>query len=83
MFNIATYLEKFKNIGSSENSIKDIIISSLNEILKITVTRKEIRLQNGTAYIQTSPLVKNQLYIKKDSILSHISQKTDKVKDIR
>ncbi len=83
MFNISTYLSKFKTLGMGEIASKELVLEVLREIVKVSLTRKEIKIQNKIAYIQTNPLVKNQIYIKKAAILESLLKKGQELKDIR
>lgn len=84
MFNIATYLEKFKKIGFTESSDKEAIVGVLQTKIGIKIEKKDIRIQNGIVYIQTHPLAKNQIYIKKTALLGELSSKLSKpISDIK
>jgi hypothetical protein len=83
MFNISTYLDKFKTIGLGDIQAKEAVLLVLKDQLKVTLTRKDLKIRDGVVYIQANPIIKNQIYIKKTAFLAAVSQKTDKVKDVR
>lgn len=79
MFNIAQYLEKFKVIGQGERFVKEIIQTIIKEVVGIEVDKKNIILKNGEVTFKVSPGVKNAIYIKKESILSKVKEKTSTI----
>jgi len=84
MFNIAQYLDKFKNIGQGEKAFKEVVFFAIKEILNIEIERKNISIQNGELILKVSPTLKNAVFIKKEKILNKIKEKTtQKVLEIR
>ena len=69
MFNIASYLEKFKNFGQAEKQVKENIKKSVKEILHFDLETKNITIKNGEVSFQVSPAIKNAIFIKKEQIL--------------
>lgn len=74
MFNIASYLEKFKNIGLGERLLKEAIRSSVKEVLNFDLETKNILVKNGEVIFKVSPAMKNTIFIKKDSILKRMAE---------
>lgn len=84
MFNISLYLEKFKILGLGEVLAKDAMISVLEKLVGVKIERKDIEYKNGMFRIKAEPIVKSQIYIKKNEILELLSQELKKnVKDVR
>jgi hypothetical protein len=83
MFNVSNYLEKFKKFGLAEVIAKEVVVESIKEILGITIDKKKIKIQNRIAYIQASPIIKNQIVIKKTTLIETILKRTTKVGDIK
>lgn len=75
MFNISTYLEKFKNFGQGEKLLKETVASIIKEAVGIEVETKNICFKNGEVLLKVSPAVKSLVYIKKESILKKIKDK--------
>jgi hypothetical protein len=76
MFNISSYLEKFKNIGQEERLLKETILSIIKEVAGVVVDARNIKIKNGEVSLSVSPAVKNTIYIKKDIILNKIKEKS-------
>jgi len=84
MFNIQSYLAKFKNIGQEERLQKEAISSSIKEVSNIEIELKNIFVKNGEVNLKISPAMKNTIFIKKDIILAKIKEKGDfRIIDLR
>ena len=84
MFNIASYLEKFKNIGQGEKSIKEAILLSIKEVVGIDLESKAILVKNGEVLLKVSPGIKSAIFIKKVEILKRIKDKVNNpITDLR
>lgn len=84
MFNIASYLEKFKNIGQGERQLKEAIRTSVKEILNFDLEAKNIFIKNGEVTFKVSPALKNAIFIKKEAILNRVKENGVKnIGDIR
>lgn len=84
MFNIAQYLDKFKNIGGDDRALKGVLVSAIKTIVGVEIETKDISLKNGEAIIKVSPIIKNAIYIKKNQILKEVEEKMgQKVRKIR
>jgi hypothetical protein len=75
MFNISLFLERFKNLGQGEKILKEIISSSVKEVVGFDLDTKSINLKNGEVIFKVSPALKNAIYIKKELILKKIKDK--------
>ena len=84
MFNISQYLEKFKNVGLGERRGKEVIVSSIKEILNLDLDGKNISVKNGEIIFKVSPAIKNAIFIKKEAILKRLKEKSvEYIEDIR
>lgn len=69
MLNIAQFLEKFKKLGFDKESQKKIIIETLKEM---SIPVDDVTIKNKIVKVHASSIVKNQIYIKKTSILKRL-----------
>jgi len=84
MFNISSYLEKFKNIGVKELLLKEKVAASVERIVKISISHKDVTIKNGIVTIKMKPMEKSELFIKKNQLLSAVNEgESVKIKDIR
>ncbi|KKR47569.1 MAG: hypothetical protein UT90_C0016G0010 [Parcubacteria group bacterium GW2011_GWA1_40_21] len=82
MFNISIYLDKFKNIESKSSNLKNIIIDSVKNILKTDIDKKNIEIKNGIVYLKVNPVLKNEIFINKNSLIKDLSAKNLSIKGI-
>jgi len=82
---IKDYLDKFKNLLSSKEEIYQIISGVIENNLSIKIETKFIQVKTPYIYIKASPLVRNEILIKKEKILKEISLLSPNcnLKDIR
>jgi len=83
MFNIAQYLEKFKQLSVSRNFLRDSVVEAIKEVCKIEINSKNIDFKDGILRIKEKPIIKNEIFLKKNKILDFLNTKIQgKVKDI-
>jgi hypothetical protein len=70
---IKNYLEKFKQIIFSKEEVYKIISRVIEENISFKVETKNIQIKAPFVYIKASPLIRNEIMIKKNKILSEIS----------
>ena len=78
MFNISSYLEKFKNFGQSERQQKENVVLAIKEIAGITLETNVVSIRNGEVNVKVSPGVRSAIYVKKVLILERIKEKGGK-----
>jgi hypothetical protein len=84
MFNIASFLDKFKDLGLGERLLKEAIRTSIKEILNLDLENDSINIKNGEVIFKVSPVVKNTIYIKKNAILKKMVENgVGNINDIR
>jgi hypothetical protein len=74
MFNIASFLDKFKNLGLGERLLKEVVRTSVKEVLDLDLDLKTIFIKNGEVTFKVSPAMKNAIYIKKAMILKRMEE---------
>ncbi len=84
MFNIASFLEKFKTLGG-EGIASRRLISRVLATEGIVLEEKEIKIRDGIAYVHAHPALKNQIYLKKTLILNFLNADVSgrNIKDLR
>ncbi len=73
MFNIADFLEKFKKFDQNKTVRTENIINSVEKIIGIKIDKKNITIKNGVLYIQGSPTLKQEIFLKKENLLTLIA----------
>lgn len=69
---IKDYLEKVKNILFSKEENIQIIIEVIKINTGVALSSRNISVKGTSIYIKASPLVKNEILIKKEKILNNI-----------
>ncbi|MFC1730960.1 hypothetical protein ACFL6I_11565 [candidate division KSB1 bacterium] len=84
MKNITSFLKKFSNIKLTSRVIRKVVLDILKN-KNIPITEDEIIYSNNVVYIKSNQIVKNEVFLSKDSILKEIEKQLKKktVTDIR
>lgn len=69
---IKDYLEKFKNILFSKEEIYQIISRVIEDNVSCKIETKFIQIKSPYIYIKASPLIRNEILMKKEKILRGI-----------
>ena len=85
MFNISTYLEKFKKIEAPGDSVKCAAEKAIFESVGIKIEKKEMNVVDGVLFLFVPSIIKNEVYMSKRGILEKmrmiLGEKS--IKDIR
>jgi len=73
MFNLSSYLEKFKNLKNT-NPEKEIIRQVLLEETNIVLSEEEVIVSVEGIKIKGSSLQKNIIFLKKETLLKKIKE---------
>lgn len=69
---IKDYLGKFKEILFSSEEKSRVVIDVIEHVLSIKIENKNIQIKTPFIYIKASPLIRNEILIKKELILKEI-----------
>ena len=72
MFNIGSFFEKFNNAALKEIKRRDIVVRAIEKCVGAVVDVKDISFNDKIIQIKGGPGLKNQIFIKKEAILSII-----------
>ena len=75
MFNISDYLSKFKNITPPDKFVKDELVVVVKDVVGVDIEKEDIDVRNGTVFISTDPLIKNEIFLKKSEVLESLREK--------
>lgn len=75
MENLAAYLQKFKRLISSNEEKTKIISEEIFKITSIQIPTNDIVLREGTIIINTKPIIKSEVFIKKEKIIKAIKER--------
>lgn len=83
MEKIADYLKKFSILLNSEYHKRDLVIAEIKNTIGISLDKKTIQIKNMVVSIQTNPITRNSIHIKKRQILKNLAVKGCQLTDIR
>jgi len=85
MFNVKDYLSKFAKLTPPDDSLKKFFIRLVEKELKITLDKKSLKLQNKIFYLTASPIIKNEIFLKKNILLEKLKvfSPNETINDIR
>ncbi len=78
MVEIKDLLSKFSKLFNSLGMKNDLIAETISSISKINVKKEEIEVKSGTIYLNIKPIYKNEIFKKKEEILSILKSTIDK-----
>ncbi|MAG12699.1 hypothetical protein CL630_02685 [bacterium] len=72
-FNIGTFLKKFEKLTPPDDFLKKTLISILEKEISVSIKRSDICVNGGIVYLSTSPVIKNEIFMKKPLILERLN----------
>lgn len=72
---ISNFLNKFKEILFKKEEVNNIIRDIVSNELSYNITTDKIKIKNNSIYIEGSPMLHNEIFLKKDRILMEIKNK--------
>ncbi|MBC8464908.1 MAG: hypothetical protein H8D63_00835 [Parcubacteria group bacterium] len=74
MDHITTLLKKFTSITPPDESVRKEIVRVLESDYNILLNISDVNVQKGVVYLETSPLIKTEVMMRKEAILSNIKK---------
>lgn len=75
MFNIENFLKRFTLLTPPDDAIRGAVREIIEKEINISIEKKNISVHNNIIYIKTKPLFKNEIFIKKQTILKELEKK--------
>ena len=72
MLNISKFFQKFQKIHQDESEKKEKIIAAIKEVTRIELKKDQVLLKDGTLYITASPLIRNEIMMRRLLILNSL-----------
>ena len=76
---INIFLEKFKKIFKEKNDFKRVVVECLNKNLNFQIKESDILIKPPFVNIKGSPLIKNEILMKKEKILNEIKERVNDI----
>ena len=77
MKNIGSFFDKFKNKAVIRIQTLEIIKETIKKHIKDEIDIKNISISSGNINIKAHNIIKNEIFIKKTSILEDLNKKLD------
>lgn len=71
---IGGYLDKFKKITPPNKKIKATAINVIENLSTIKLKKEQIKINNNILFINTEPIIKNEVFIKKTDIIKKLNK---------
>lgn len=75
MFNISSFLEKFKNITPPDKFVKDEFIGVVKDVIGIDIKKENIAVRGGKIFLSIDPIVKNEIFLRKRDMLETLKER--------
>lgn len=74
MIEIKDLLLNLDNILAKEEIKKVLVCEVLNKSINTSLTPKDVKIKGGTLFLNLKPIYKNEIYFKKDQIVSRLKE---------
>lgn len=74
MLQIADLLARFKNLSNTEKAKKELVREVCRNIVGIDIPLDNISFSKNTIFIKTEPIIRTEIFLRKDSILNEIKK---------
>ncbi len=74
MIQLKELLIKINNILISEEVKKNLVVDSVFRNTGLKIKKEEIEIKNGIIYLNIKPIYKNEIFFKKEKILSYLKE---------
>ena len=76
MDKISSFLKKYRRFLKSDKEAKQFVLESL-KTFSMNIPEDSLRVKDGILYFKVSPVLKNELFIRKKDILESLNSKQD------
>lgn len=71
---INSFLEKFKKLLVNSQTTQDVIIETISLYIKFPINKEMISVKGNVIYIKASPVLKTEILLYKDKIITDIKK---------
>lgn len=75
---IDSYLERLRNITPPDEAVRSSAQKIIAEVAGLKLSKESISLRRGVLYIQAGPVVKSEIFLKKQKIIRRFSESLGK-----
>jgi hypothetical protein len=74
MIEIKDLLSRFNHILLSEEAKKETTRKIIEEAIRVEIKKEDLKVKNGTIYLNIKPIYKNEILIKQEYILLELEK---------
>ena len=74
MIEIKDLLLRFGDILLSEEIKKEAVRNVISKTIRMPIKKEDIKIKNGTIYLNIKPIYKNEIFLKRDKIFSLLKE---------
>lgn len=78
MIEIKDLLLKFSHLLQSGEAQKDTVRNIISEAIGMQIKSEDIKIKNGSVFLNIKPIYKNEIFLKKDLILEKFQESLGK-----
>ena len=75
MFNIASYLEKFKKVGEKRNSLEHTVSEVFKNVAGVDIDKSSVKISKGEMTVSATPMAHSMIFMKREQIISVLKEK--------
>lgn len=83
MFNISNFFQKFSKIQADSAKSSEKVVTAVKNASGLIIESKDFALNNGVLRFVLNPVIKNEIFMRKQKILSELNSSGYAVRDIR
>jgi hypothetical protein len=74
MIEIKDLLGRFTNLLVSGEGKKEAVREAISEVIKIKIDSRDIRIKDGTIYLNVKPIYRSEIFLKEEQIFSKLKE---------
>ena len=74
MIEIKDLLLRWSTLLASKEENKELLREIISQILKIDINREDIKIKNGSLYLNIKPIYKSEILLKKEEIFKKLKE---------
>jgi hypothetical protein len=78
MKDLSSLLERISGALGNDQTLKEIVVTTIFEKLKISLFTEDIALKEGTLQIKTSPVKKNEIKLHEAELIALLSERLNR-----
>ncbi len=76
------FLARFKDLTPPQDAVKTAVANAIREVADIEVSKKQIQIAHGTAFIAVSSLAKSVIATSKAAVLTELYERLPKAREV-